>query len=134
MSGERGGVAGEVAILTPMLVLLMLFVVVAGRVAQAHQDVTQATAEAARVASLTRTADVSSSARDTVSRNLTAAGVRCRDLSVDVHTRDVRPGGSVRVAVSCTVDLRDVSGPGLPRDRVVRAHAVEVIDTYRGGE
>lgn len=133
MNDDRGGMTAELAVLTPLLVLCMLFVVVAGRVGQARQDVTQAAAEAARTASLAR-GTAALDVHDTVRRNLTAAGVDCRDLAVSTAGSDRRPGGHVLVDVRCEVDLTAVAGFGLPRHRVVTARAVEVIDTYRGGD
>lgn len=124
--------SAELAVLAPALVLCMLFVVLAGRLGQAQQDVAQAAAEAARTASLARGSQMVD-VTGTVRRNLAAAGVSCGELRVDTSSTDWRPGGSVRVDVRCDVDLSDVAGLGLPRHRSVDAHAVEVIDTYRGG-
>lgn len=132
MSPDDGGMSAELAVLAPALVLCMLFVVFAGRLGQAQQDVTQAAAEAARAASLARGPQMVV-VTGIVRRNLAAAGVDCDELSVDTSSTDWRPGGSVRVDVRCDVDLADVAGLGLPRHRSVEAHAVEVIDTYRGG-
>lgn len=135
MTDERGGVTTELAVLTPVLVLLMLFVVLSGRLGQADQDVTQAAAEAARVVSLTRgSVDRAALAARTAAGNLAASGVRCGDLDVATDTGDLRPGGSVRVDVRCDVDLRGLSALGVADGRVVTATAVEVIDTYRGGD
>jgi Flp pilus assembly protein TadG len=130
---DAGGITAEVAVLAPMLVLCMLFVVLAGRVGQAQQDVTHAAAEAARVASLSRGADAAAAAAHSVRSNLTAAGTACQTLDVDVSGAATTPGGHVRVSVTCGVDLRSAAAPGLPRERTVSASAVEVIDTYRGG-
>jgi Flp pilus assembly protein TadG len=130
---DAGGVTAEVAVLAPMLVLCMLFVVLAGRVGQAEQDVTQAAAEAARAASLSRGADAAAAANRSARSNLTATGTACRALDVEVTGAATTPGASVRVSVTCAVDLRSVAVPGLPRERTVSASAVEVIDTYRGG-
>lgn len=129
---DDGGTSTELAVLAPALVLCMLLVVFAGRIGQAQQDVAQAAAEAARAASLARgphLIDVT----ELVRRNLAAAGVTCGGLTVETSASDWRPGGHVQVAVRCAVDLDDVAGLGLPRRRSVEAHAVEVIDTYRGG-
>lgn len=128
---EVGALSTEIAVLAPVLVLCMLFVVFAGRLGQAQQDVTQAAAEAARVAALARTPQ-SSGLTAVVRRNLSAAGVRCGDLAVDTSGTDWRAGGRVQVDVRCAVDLRGVAGLGLPGQRTVQASAVEVIDTYRG--
>lgn len=133
MTGDGGSVSTELVVLTPALVLLMLFVVLAGRLGQASQDVTQAAAEAARAASIARGPDVAGIARATAEDNLAAAGVRCRDLSVAVDGTTQRPGGTVRVDVRCDVELSGVAALGLSQ-RSVSASAVEVVDTYRGGD
>jgi Flp pilus assembly protein TadG len=132
MKREQGGVTAEVAVLTPALVLLLLLVVYGGRLGQAEHDVTHATAEAARVASLGR-GNVTALARQTVTTNLTAAGVECRSLRVTVDGDPPRAGASVRVTTRCDVDMTNVAGLGLPRRRTVQASAVEVVDTFRGG-
>lgn len=134
MSGARGGVSAELAVVTPALMLLCLFVVFTGRLGQAQQDVTQAAAEAARAASLVRTGDLASTARATAARNLDAEGVRCRALDVTTDLSAYRPGGAVAVEVRCDVELTGVAGLGLPQRRVVSSRAVEVIDTYRGDD
>lgn len=125
---DRGGVAAELAVLTPAVVVLLLFVVFAGRLGQARQDVVQAAAEGARVASLERGADADRTARATVERNLAAAGVDCSSLAVSVTGN-----AAMQVDVRCDVDLAGVASLGLPRHSVVTASAVEVIDVYRGG-
>lgn len=125
---ERGGVAVELAVVTPALVLLLLFVVFAGRLGHARHDVVQAAAEGARVGSLTRDGDVGAAARATVERNLVAAGVDCADLAVSVTGT-----ATVLVVVRCDVDLTGVAALGLPRHRAVTASAAEVVDVYRGG-
>lgn len=125
---DHGSVAAELAVLTPALVVLLLFVVFAGRLGQARHDLVQAAAEGARAGSLVRDGDVATTARDAVERNLAAAGVTCGELAVDVAT-----GATVRVDVRCAVDLTGVSALGLPRNRTVAASADEVVDVYRGG-
>jgi len=130
---EAGGVTSEVAVVTPVLLLLLLLVVFGGRLGQAEHDVTQATAEAARVASLER-GEVTALARRTVEANLAASGVACHALQVSVDGDPPRAGAAVRVDTRCDVDMTDVAALGLPRRRTVRARAVEVVDTYRGGD
>lgn len=129
---ETGAVATELAVLTPVLVLMMLFVVFAGRLGQAEQDLTHAVAEAARVAAIERGGDVASRTRLTVTRNLAASGVDCRSLEIFLDGQPPRAGATVGVTARCEVDMTGVAGLGLPRRRVLRATAVEVVDTYRG--
>jgi Flp pilus assembly protein TadG len=129
---DAGAATSELAISVPALVLLLLLVAFGGRLGQAEQDVTQATAEAARAASLTR-GDATPVARRTVEANLAAAGVACAALQVQVDGDPPTAGATVRVRTRCDVDMTGVAGLGLPRRRSVRAMAVEVVDTYRGG-
>jgi Flp pilus assembly protein TadG len=129
---QRGSATTEVAILTPLLVLLLLLVVFSGRLGQADQDVTHAAAEAARAVSLLRGGNYHAVALDTVRRNLSAAGVACRALDVSVDAGGLRAGTMVAVTARCAVDLTGVAALGLPKQRVVTARASEVIDTYRG--
>ena len=129
---DAGALAGELAILAPALIVLMVFVVFVGRLGQARHDVTQAVAEAARVATLERDADVGTLTRQTVARNLAAAGVECRALAITVDGLPARAGDAVAVTARCDVDLTDVAGLGLPRSSAIEATAVEVVDTYRG--
>lgn len=126
--GDTGGVAAELAVVTPALVVLLLFVVFAGRLAQARHDVVQAAAEGARVGSLVRAVAPEGAIRATVERNLAAAGVACRDLGVAVTG-----GSTVQVDVRCDVDLTGVATLGLPAHRTVAASADEIVDVYRGG-
>lgn len=129
---DRGAVATELAVLAPALVLVLLFVVFAGRLGQAQQDVTQATAEGARVAALERGGDVTTLARRTVAANLAAAGVACAALRVNVTGIPPQPGAAVTVTTRCEVDMTGVAALGLPRHRAVHGRATEVVDTYRG--
>lgn len=129
---DAGAVATELAVITPALVLLLLFVVFAGRLGQAQQDVTQAVAEGARVAAIERAGDVDGTVRRTIESNLAAAGVTCRSLDVTTTGNPPRPGATVGVTARCEVDLTGVATLGLPRHRVVAASATEVVDRYRG--
>ena len=52
MNGERGSITTEVVLLTPVLMLLLAFVVMTGRVGVASGAVTDAAHQAARAASL----------------------------------------------------------------------------------
>lgn len=131
LRSQGGGVTVEVAVLTPVLALLMLFVVFSGRLAQADQDLSQAVAEAARAVSMQRTGDAARLARDVVADNLAASGVRCRDLATLVDGSTVA-GSTVRVTAHCDIDLSGVAALGLPRSRRMSASATQVVDVYRG--
>jgi Flp pilus assembly protein TadG len=132
---ERGTVALEVAVIAPAFVFLMLLVVYAGRVSAAGTDVERAASEAARAASLRQHPNDAAADADRVARqNLSAAGLRCTSLTIDVDTAELRPGGHVRVTVSCNASMADVAMLGVPGHRTFVARSVEVVDRYRGAE
>ncbi len=132
---EQGSSALELALVTLPLLLLLGFVVVAGRLGATHVDVVGAAGEAARAASLrARPADAQAAAHTAAALNLADGGVRCRGLEVEVDTSRFRRGGTVAVDVSCTVDLSDVAWGRLPMQRTYSARSVEAIDLHRGGD
>ena len=130
---DRGSVAVETAVVAPALVVLLLLVVFAGRVAQAEGDVRRAASEGARAASLEQyPEEAERAAMDVVSANLAASGVGCGRLDTTVDTSSFAPGGLVSVTVRCTASMADVALLGVPGERVFEARSVEVIDRYRG--
>lgn len=132
---QRGSVAVEMAVLAPALVVLLLLVVFAGRVAQADGDVRRAASAAARAASLRQDpGDAEAAGRQTASANLVASGVGCARLDTDVDTTQFFAGGTVAVTVHCTASMAEVSLLGVPGRRTFSARSIEVIDQYRGGE
>ncbi len=131
--GDRGSVAVEVAVVAPAFVFLMLLVTFAGRVAEADANMTSAASEAARAASLRQhPTDATTDAETVAAANLSAAGIECVDLIVDVDTSDFAPGGTVTVELSCTASMADVTLLGVPGTRTFTSTATEVIDRYRG--
>ena len=129
---ERGSATVELVILTPLLILLLLFVVALGRLAGARIDVDGVAAQAARAASIARSPQVAtSSAEQTAASALSSQHVTCAHLAVSVDTTDFTPGGSVAVTVSCAVHLADLTGLDLPGTQTVANRAVSPIDEYR---
>ena len=132
---ERGSVSGEVAVIAPAFVFLMLLVVFAGKVSEADGNVERAAAEGARAASLRQhPGNAATDARSAVEANLATAGVSCSTLEAIVDTSDFEPGGTVTVTVECTASMADVTLLGVPGTRTFTATATEVIDTYRGDD
>ena len=133
-AGESGAVATELVLLTPLLIVMLLFVVALGRLAGARLDVDGAAAQAARAASIARDpATASALAQQTATAALGSDGVTCVNLSVNTDTSQFEPGGSVAVTVTCTVGLSDLTGLRLPASESVSSTASSVIDTYRAG-
>lgn len=134
-SGEHGSVTTEMVLLTPVLLVLLAFVVFAGRVGGIQQQVIAAVDQAARAASLIGAPTAAEQAAvDTVMQNLDDAGVACRALNVEVDTAAFHRGGHVSVSATCAIGLDDVVFAGLPGQRSFTAVATEVIDVYRADD
>src|SRR5207253_2120391 len=128
---QRGSAPTELALLAPVLVVLLLFIVFVGRLAAARLDVTAAARDAARAASLRATpADATADAELAARRTIAGRNLSCRTLDVIVDTTDLHPGGQVHVQVSCTTDLADLAVLQLPGSHRVTAEATEVVDRY----
>ncbi|HEX9888548.1 MAG TPA: TadE/TadG family type IV pilus assembly protein [Nitriliruptorales bacterium] len=122
----------ELVLLTPVVLLLLGFVVLAGRVGGIEQQLLTAADEAARAGSIRAHPDAAAvDARTVAAANLTDAGVSCAQLDVDVDLTSFHRGGHITVDVTCTVALADVAFAGLPGQRTVSATATEVIDRLR---
>ncbi|MDI5941618.1 MULTISPECIES: TadE/TadG family type IV pilus assembly protein [unclassified Micromonospora] len=132
--GDRGASTTEAALVTPLLVAVMLFVVLCGRLVSAQMDLDAAASTAARSASLARTDAAARAEADRAAREtLAARSVTCRQVTVTVATKGLRPGGAVTVTVGCTVPLSDLALLSVPGSRVVMATATSPIDVWRGG-
>lgn len=119
-------------LVTPLFVVLLLFVVLCARTASAKIDVNAAASAAARAASLALSrAAAGDAATAAASSSLAGQAVTCTDLSVKVDTSAFRRGGSVAVDVFCTVRLSDLGLPGVPGTRVVSGSARAPIDVFR---
>jgi Flp pilus assembly protein TadG len=126
-------VAVEVTLLAPCLVMLLVFVaVVIHRSVDARLRLNDVAHQAARAASIERTAPAAAAAaQTTASSALSAAGVVCRALTIAADTSRLVPGGMVTVTVSCTVDLTDALILGVPSQKTLSATASEPVDTWR---
>lgn len=130
---DRGSVAAEVTLVAPLLLMLLVFVaVVVHRGVDARLRVEGAAHQAARAASIERTpAKAIAAAQSTAASALSHAGVTCESLTVDTVTSDIRPGGTVSVTISCTVDFDEALTLGVPGHKRLSAKAVEPIDRWR---
>jgi Flp pilus assembly protein TadG len=132
VNGERGAVSTELAVLTPLVIALVLFVVYAGRVVETEADVSHAAYEAARAATITDSPRAAhAAATETAAANIATGTVACRTLDVDVDTAAFTPGGHVSVTVTCQAAFSDLSLLAVPGSRTVTATAHSVIDTHR---
>lgn len=127
--GETGSAAVEVAMLAPVFLALISFVVFVGRIGSLGQNTASAARDAARAASI-HSAAPDGWAIDAATTTLSDSQVSCRDLMVDVDSSRSEPGGSVTVTVTCTVEVRDLTGLPLPGAKSVSSSSVAVIDRY----
>ena len=133
---ERGSETIEAVIIVPAFLLFIALVIAAGRVGAAHQGVKAAAAEAARGASVSRTqSEAASTATSQAEATLANQGLNCISVTVTADTSgfNARPGqpASVTATVSCTLNLSDLTAPGLPGSKTITATMSSPIDTYR---
>lgn len=148
---DRGSVSVETAILAPAFLALVALAGVAGRTALAHEAIEVAAHDAARAASISRTAvDGRNAARAAVESRLTAEGLSCAgdpELVLDgtldgdpadfdaVYASGLGTDASVVASVTCDVSVRDLRMPLLPGMRTyttVEATFASPLDRYRG--
>ena len=131
---DAGASTAEMALLTPLLIMLLLLVVLCGRLAAAQIDVAAAASSGARSGSIARSHGAAvAGAKRTALESLSARGVTCQSTDVQVSTGGLRPGGAVTVTVSCRVRLSDLVLLGVPGSRVVESSATSPIDEWIGG-
>jgi Flp pilus assembly protein TadG len=130
--GDRGSSTAELVILTPVVIVVLLLVVALGRYAHGKQLVEQAASAAARAASMSATAV---QARDrgaaAAAAALGDAGVSCASMNTAVDAADFRPGGTVRVTLTCTADLSGLALAGVPGSVTLTATGRAPLETYR---
>lgn len=130
---ERGSVTTELTLLTPVLIVLLLFVVFCGRLAEARLCIDDAAHQAARAATLARTStQATAQARSTAHAALRQAGISCHDLSVTAQLGGLRPGSTITVTVTCHVGLADLALLGIPGSTTAEATASSIVDQWRG--
>ena len=132
---DKGAASLEVTIAAPVILMIVLLVALGGRTALAKIAVTDAAWEAARAASIARTpARARSEATSAALNYLRQQNLRCQSLNVSVDTSGfavpVGQPASVRVTVSCPLDLSGISLPGLS-SRTLTAESISPLDTYR---
>lgn len=133
---ERGSASVEAVVGFPAFILFVGLIIFGGRTATTHASVESAATDAARSASLARSsADAQTAARESAQSSLSNQKINCLsiDISVDTSafTKPVGQSGTVAVTVQCRLDLSDLSVPGVPGSRVIRASVSSPLDTWR---
>lgn len=126
----KGSASVELALLAPVLMILVLFIVVAGRSGEAMQQVKHAADQGARAASVAEQSRRIARGSSAALRDLQSTGVSCASQQVAVQNVMHNNFQAVVVTVSCKINH---SGLSLLRlgSRTVTARSVEVLDVYR---
>ena len=130
-TGQRGSMAIEIVLLTPVLFTFTLLVVAGGRLVARQSDVDSTARDAARAASIERSEGSARSVGEAVTlRN----GDTCETPVVD--TSDWPPPGSVRagsvtVTVSCQASYAGLGLLELPGSITVVGTSTAPVDQYR---
>jgi Flp pilus assembly protein TadG len=128
---QRGSATVELVLAVPVLLLMLWFLVYCGRQADTRLRIQDAAHQAARAATLDRTAPTGAAdARSTAATVLSDAGVTCRSLTVTT-TGTLAPGSTVTVAVTCAVDLHDLALLQVPGSTRLTARFAAPVDLYR---
>ncbi|MBB1258334.1 TadE/TadG family type IV pilus assembly protein [Streptomyces alkaliterrae] len=133
--GDRGSAAVEAAIVIPGVIALISLAWAAGRIGIAQSKVDAAAIDAARAASIHRTAAAGQPAAAAAAQGaLRDQGLRCSATSVRVDASGlgapVGEVGTVTVTVSCTVPLADLTIPS-PGAKTMTSTFTSVVDAYR---
>lgn len=130
MKTERGSATVELVLLTPVLMMLALFVVIAGRAGESQIQVHHAADQAARAASMVSPAAMQQVAENVAFGDLANNGIGCIRAKVAVSFDDSQTSPSVTVSVECVVNRDGLDLLGLS-ERFVKANSTEVIDRWR---
>lgn len=136
LTDERGSNAAEIVIIAPIIAMLILVLVAAGRTALADNATQSASFSAARAASLSRdTTTANTAAQDAAQRAMNHAGITCLTLTVNLDASGLNAPlgttGDVTATVSCDVNLSDITLPGIPGNRTMSSTATSPVDAYR---
>ncbi|MGW0891507.1 TadE/TadG family type IV pilus assembly protein [Saccharopolyspora sp. NPDC002578] len=134
---DEGSASVELAVLTPIVLVVLAVVIAGGRIVGAHAALDTATTAAARAASLARTGTTAHAAATTTARDtLGQHGLHCTQQILDIDTAGftapVGQPGTVSVRTSCTVPLADLALPGLPGAVPLHSEFTSPLDPFRG--
>jgi Flp pilus assembly protein TadG len=133
---QRGSAAIEAAILGPPLLVLIGLAIVGGRIQVAGGAIETAAHDAARAASISRTAGQARAAAIAAANGtLSQQGLHCASLDVVVDTSGfsvpVGQPATVSASITCVVNFRDLVADRLPGSKTLTAQFVSVLDTFR---
>ncbi|MER7056566.1 TadE family protein [Streptomyces sp. NPDC000351] len=135
--GDEGSVAIEAAIVIPPLIMFVCLALAGGRLVTSGAKIDAAAEDAAREASIHRTAaSAQATAQAAAAESLDDQGIACASSNVAIDTSGlnvpVGQVGTVTVTVNCTVSLADLLLPGVPGTKTLKSTATSVVDAFRG--
>ncbi|MGW1411271.1 TadE/TadG family type IV pilus assembly protein [Streptomyces sp. NPDC002403] len=133
---DDGSAAVEAAIVLPPLIMFLCLALAGGRIVTSGAKIDSAAEDAAREASIHRTAAFAqSAAQAAAAESLDDQGIKCASTGVRISTGGlsvpVGQIGTVTATVTCTVNLSDLLLPGVPGARTLTSTATSVVDQYR---
>ncbi|MFD4604390.1 TadE/TadG family type IV pilus assembly protein [Streptomyces sp. NPDC058464] len=136
LRSDEGSAAVEAAIVLPALIMFLCMAIAGGRIVTSGATIDSAAEDAAREASIHRTADAAqSAARAAAAESLNTQGITCASTRVSINTSGlsvpVGQVGTVTATVVCTVELSDLLLPGVPGSKTLTSTATSVVDQYR---
>jgi len=118
---ERGSFSVELAVLAPVLLLVVSFLISVGRITETSAVVEGAVRDAARAASINHAGNAAAAAQEAY-----AAATRGRNCGgVQINPQVPQPGGSVTATATCHVTTM------WGRHDITRT-SVSAVDIYRG--
>ncbi|GHA51557.1 MULTISPECIES: TadE/TadG family type IV pilus assembly protein [Streptomyces] len=136
LRSDEGSAAIEAAVILPSLIMFLCLAIAGGRIVTSGAKIDSAAEDAAREASIHRTAAAAQgAAQSAAAESLNDQGITCASTSVRVNTGGlsvpVGQVGTVTVTVTCTVNLSDLLLPGMPGAKTLTSTATSVVDQYR---
>lgn len=130
--GDRGVSPATVVVLTPLFLVLLMFIVFAGRIATTRQDVLSASRDAARSAAVMSPSAAHGAGVNAAHATLADRGVSCSGgMDIDVNVGAMQPGGQVVATVTCTVAGADLLPFWAPGSKTISETSFAAVDTYR---
>lgn len=125
---ERGSMAVEIVLLTPLLMAFIMFVIMCGRYVSVRGDVDAAARDAARAASL----EVSHGAAEAAARQVVSQSLDSETTCTGVYLDGAwGAGGTVVVRLQCSVSYDGLGLIGVPGRASVDAESAVPLDPYR---
>lgn len=130
LRGEEGSVASELAVVAPLLILVLSFIVLVGRLTQLQLQVESAAHQAARSASQQATLAAAEQAATRIAAEL---GTRCDTPTATLTTAQWAPGGTVTVTLTCHAVVADLTLLPISSHITVSASFTSPIDRFAPG-